>query len=306
MKPLKVFVLVMSVLSFVFGWKYQPAGAEDKPLLLPADCPNCCKKVNLYPGIDVNNLMRIKYIVKYTKFAKDNRCVGNFHLIDKKGFKRSRKWNRYRIILGEHGIDYKDLVVVTEPQNIKGLAVLTWMYLDPEKERENWLWLPSQRKLRRVSPSESDDSAMGTDWTTEEMSTRKWEDETYSFVSEDERFGGYTARYNGKTYYKDVDGWVVEAKPKRKPWYYSRRVLFLPRNIGAQVHDDVYDPNGKRFKEFLKVYEVRDNACIPQIYLEVIDHRTGHMTVVEFDWTKLNVGLDEKVFTPKTLMRTKW
>lgn len=299
------FVLLVAVIASS-GWITQPARAEDKPLLLPADCPTCCKKVNLYPGIDVDSLMKIKYIVKYTKFAKDNRCVGNFHLIDKKGFKRSRKWNRYRIILNEQGIDYKDLLVVTEPQNIKGLSVLTWMYLDPEKERDNWLWLPSQRKLRRVSPSESDDSAVGTDWTTEEMSTRKWEDETYSFIDENGKFEGYTARYTGKTYYKDVDGWVVEAKPKRKPWYYSRRVLFIPKNIGAQVHDDVYDPNGKKFKELLKVYELRENGCIPQVYLEVIDHRTDHMTVVTFDWTKFNVGLDEKVFTPKALMRTRW
>jgi hypothetical protein len=144
MKSLKIYlVILVGFLVVFFGWKYQPAGAEDEPLLLPADCPNCCKKVNLYPGIDVNNLMRIKYIVKYTKFAKDNNCVGNFYLIDKKGFKRSRKWKRFRIILGKQGIDYKDLLVITEPQNIKGLAVLTWTYLDPEKERDNWLCLPS-------------------------------------------------------------------------------------------------------------------------------------------------------------------
>jgi hypothetical protein len=147
---------------------------------------------------------------------------------------------------------------------------------------------------------------VGTDYTNEELSTRKWEDETYSFIDENGRFEGYTSRYNEKTYYKDVDGWVVEARPKRKPWYYSRRVLFIPKDIGAQVHDDIYDPNGRRFKEVLKVYEIRNNGCIPQIFLEIIDRRTDHMTVVEFDWIKLNVGLDEKAFAPKAMMRTKW
>jgi hypothetical protein len=261
MKSLKNLLMGMFVLLVIFGWKYQSAGAEEgNPLLLPPDCPNCCKKVNLYPGIDVNNLMRIKYIVKYTKFARDNRCVGNFYLIDKKGFKRSRKWHRYRIILGKQGIDYKDLVVLTEPQHIKGLAVLTWMYLDPKKERDNWIWLPSQRKLRRISPSEDDDSALGSDFTTEELTTRNWEDETYSFIDKEGIFEGYTSRYNGKTYYKNVDGWVVEARPKRKPWYYSRRILFIPKNIGGQIHDDIYDPNGKKYKKVLKVYEIRRNG----------------------------------------------
>jgi len=306
MKPLKVFFKFISVLLTFFFCNYPWAAAENKPLLLPPECPDCCKKLNLYPGIDVNNLMRIKYIVKYTKFARDQESVGNLIMISKRGLKRSRKWHRYRIILGKQGIDYKDLIVLTKPQYIKGLAVLTWMYSDPNKERDNWIWLPSQRKLRRVSPAEDDDAAFGSDWTTEELNTRRWEDETYSFLNKDGIFEGYTSSYTGKTYYKDAKGWVVEATPKRSPWYYSRRALFIPKNIGGQVHDDIYDPNGKKFKDFLKVYEIRDNGCVPQVYLEVKDNRTNHLTVIEFDWIRLNVGLNEKLLSPKALMRTKW
>ncbi|MCD6353012.1 MAG: outer membrane lipoprotein-sorting protein [Proteobacteria bacterium] len=306
MKLYRIFFVLFVILIVSSGWITQLAGAEDKPLLLTSDCPACCKKVNIYPGIDADNLMRIKYIVKYTKFARDYNGTGWFYLIDKKGFKRTRKWARRRIILNKNGIDYKDLVVVTEPQNIKGLSVLAWTYTDPDKEQETWLWLPSQRKVRRVSPSEADDSAMGTDWTTEEMSTRKWEDETYSFVKEKEIFEGYTSRYNKKTYYKGAECFVVEARPKIEPWYYSKRILWIPKNIGGQVFDEIYDPNGKKFKEVCKVYEIRDNACLPQIFLECADLRTDHLTVNEFEKVEFNTGLDEKLFSVKSLMRTKW
>jgi len=306
MKPLRTFFTIM-VIGLVFsGWSHPSARAEDKPLLLPPDCPNCCKKPNLYQGIDVNTLMRIKYIVKYTKFAKDMESVGDFILIDKNGFKRSRKWHRYRLILEKQGIDYKDLMLLEEPKHLKGLAVLTWMYLDPNQERDNWLWLPSQRKLRRVSPADDDDASFGSDFTNEDVTTRKWEDETYSFINEKGVFEGYTSTYTGKTYYKNATGWVVEATPKKDPWYYSRRILFIPQNIGGQVHDDVFDPNGKKFKELLKVYEIRENGCVPQVYLECKDNRTNHVTSVRFDWIKLNVGLNEKILSPKTMMRTKW
>ena len=283
-----------------------PAQAEDQPALLPADCPTCCKKVNLYPGINVNDLMRIKYIIKYTKFAKDQESVGRFVMIDKGGLKRTRAWHRYREILEKDGIDYKDLIVLTEPEHIKGLAVLTWMYLDPNRERDNWIWLPSQRKIRRASPAEDDDAAFGSDLTNEEVTTRRWEDETYSFVNENQKYPGYASQHTGKTYYKDADCWVVEATPKRKPWYYSKRVLFIPKNIGAQVHDDIFDPNGNKYKDVLRVYETRDNGCIPMTYVECTDNRTGHLTAIEFDWINLNVGVDEKFLSPKTLMRTKW
>ncbi|HPD60700.1 MAG TPA: outer membrane lipoprotein-sorting protein [Thermodesulfobacteriota bacterium] len=308
-KLLKFFLILMLV-GLVFGsGNSKPAMAEEKPLLLPApaDCSTCCKKVNLYPGIDVNNLMQIKYIIKYTKFAKDQESVGNNIMIDRSGLKRTRKWHRYRVILEKDGIDYKDLMVLTEPQHIKGLAVLTWMYLDPNRERDNWLWLPSQRKLRRVSPAEDDEAAFGADLTTEELTTRNWNDETYAYINENGKFEGYTSQYNKKkTYYQDALGWVVEAKPKRKDWYYSRRVLFIPNNIGAQVHDDIFDPNGQKYKDLLRVYEIRDNGCIPMTYVECTDHRTNHMTAIEFDWIKLNTGVDEKLLSPKALMRSKW
>jgi len=104
------FLLIIMLVGLVFGGgNTKPVFAEEKPLLLPAsaDCSTCCKKVNLYPGIDVNNLMQIKYIVKYTKFAKDQESVGSFIMIDRSGLKRSRKWHRYRVILEKDGIDYK-------------------------------------------------------------------------------------------------------------------------------------------------------------------------------------------------------
>jgi hypothetical protein len=68
---------------------------------------------------------------------------------------RSRYWRRYRIILNKisEEIDYKDLVLILGPQNLKGLSVLTWTYRDPEKEQEVWTWIPSLRKVRRLSPS---------------------------------------------------------------------------------------------------------------------------------------------------------
>jgi len=250
--------------------------------------------------------MRIKYIIKYTKYARDYKGKGAFYLVDRRGFTRSRKWERLRVILKDQDIDYKDLVVVTEPQSIKGLSVLTWMYVDPERERDIWLWLPSQRKLRRVSPADADDAAFGSDWTTEEMSTRTWDDETYSYLNVNEIFPGCKARYTGKTYYEGKACWVVEARPKRDPWYYSRRVLHIPKDFGVQILDEVYDPNGKKFKEFLKVQQLVNQSCLTQGYLECFDLRIDHLTVNTFENVEINTGLDEKMLSPKTLMRTKW
>lgn len=275
----------------------------------PAACPGCCESMKPYPGITADDLMKIETYVKYTKFARDYKGIGLIKLRDKKGFTRERDWGRFRIVLNRTSdvFDYKDLVVILGPQNIKGLAVLTWNYLDPAKDQEVWLWLPSLRKVRRISQSEADDPFMGSEFTTEEMSTRKWEDETYTMVGE-KKFEGYTAVIGGKTFYKDKDCYVVEAVPRRKDWYYSKRVVWLDKDLAALVFDEVYDPLGRPWKTFLKEYEVRENGCIPQVFLEGRDTFSGHVTAITFakESIAFNSGLDEQFFTEKTLMRSKW
>jgi hypothetical protein len=275
----------------------------------PPGCPDCCESLKPYPGISADDLMKIDTYVKYTKFAHDYKGIGLIKLVDKKGFTRTRDWGRFRIVLNKRSdvFDYKDLVVILGPQNIKGLSVLTWNYLDPKKDQEVWLWLPSLRKVRRISQSEADDPFMGSEFTTEEMSTRKWEDETYRMLGE-KTFGGYTAMINGKTYYKDKSCYVVEAMPKRKDWYYSKRIVWLDKDFAGLVFDEVYDPAGRKWKTFVKEYQVWESGCIPQMFLEGRDEFTEHVTAIMFEKEKIafNSGLEENFFTEKTLMRSKW
>ena len=276
---------------------------------VPAQCPNCCETLKPYTGISADDLMRIKYFVKYTKFAQDYTGIGTFKLVNNKGFTRTREWGRYRILLHKRSdlYDYKDLVVIIGPQNIKGLSVLSWTYQDPERDQDVWLWLPSLRKVRRVSQSEEDDTFMGSEWTTEEVSTRKWEDETYTKL-DDKTFEGYTSIFNNNTYHKGAACYVIEAKPTRKDWYYSKRIAWLDKRYGGLIFDEVYDNAGRRWKVFLKQYGIWDNGCLPQTFLEVVNLLTKNYTIVSFEDEdiKFNSDLKESFFTERTLMRSKW
>jgi len=279
------------------------------PSPAPAACPSCCETLKPNDSLSADDLMRINYVVKYTKFAKDYTGIGTFQLISNKGLIRKREWGRYRILLHNRSdvYDYKDLVVILGPQNIKGLSVLTWTYKDPERDQDVWLWLPSLRKIRRISQSEEDDPFMGSEFTTEDVSTRKWEDETYSRL-EDKTFPGYTSALNNKTYYKDTACYVIEAKPKRKDWYYSKRIAWLDKRFGGLIFDEIYDNAGRKWKVFLKEYEIWENGCLPQTFLEAVNLHTENSTTISFEEEeiKFNTDLKESFFTERTLMRSKW
>jgi len=305
----RALLITISFLTVIIIYSSASWGEEKKPTPNPPTCPTCCETMTPYPDISADDLMRINIYVKYTKFAQDYKGIGFVKLINKKGFTRTRDWGRYRIILNKRSdvMDYKDLVVILGPQNIKGLSVLTWNYLDPKKDQEVWLWLPSLRKVRRISQSESDDPFMGSEFTTEEISTRKWEDETYTMIGE-KKFDGYTAEFDGKTYYKDANCYVLEATPKRKEWYYSKRVIWLDKRFAGLIFDEVYDPAGRKWKTFLKHYAIWENGCLPQIFLEGKDQLASHRTVIGFKEEDItfNSNLKEGFFTEKTLMRSKW
>jgi len=282
---------------------------EPSTAIPPAQVSPRCETVQPYAGISANDLMKIKYTVKYTKFSRDYQGIGHFKMVPRDGPVRSRYWRRYRIILNKisEEIDYKDLVLILGPQNLKGLSVLTWTYRDPEKEQEVWTWIPSLRKVRRLSPSEEADPFMGSDFTTEDISTRKWEDETYRMVGE-KTFAGHRSTYNEKTVYKDTDCYVIEAKPKREKWYYSKRIVWLHKQFGGLIFDEFFGPEGKRWKTVVKEYEVLQDGCIPQVFIEAEDHLSNHKTVIGFKKEDIafNSGLQEGFFSEKTLMRSKW
>jgi len=206
------------------------------------------------------------------------------------------------------GVSYKDLVMFTEPTSVKGLATLTWNYIKATKDQDVWLWLPSLRKIRKVSAGSADDSFMGGDVTVEEVTSRRFSDETYKLIGE-ENFKGYTSFYDGKVYHKDEPCYVIECTSKRKPWYYSKRIAYVSRNFGGDMLDEIYDPNGKLYRTLFRgwiIMDVNGKEYPAQNRVEAHDLRTGHKTVMLFDEIKFDQGLKEDIFTEKTLMRQRW
>jgi hypothetical protein len=260
-------------------------------------------------GMSADEIMQIAYFVQYTKFAYDIELDGYVYLIDKSGT-RQRSFLRQRIVLGRpsDGIAYKDLVLFTAPTLVKGLATLTWSYIEADKQQNQWLWLPSLKKVRKISAAQSDDSFMGSEFTVEEITLRRFEDETYSLLKEED-FKGYRAEFDGRLYHQGSGCFVIEARPKKSPWYYSKRMVWIDKNTGGEIFQEIYDPNGRLFKTIFKDYQliqVNDRDYATQMLLEVKNLRTEGRTVIEMKNIKYDQGLSEGLFTEKSLLRSRW
>ena len=260
------------------------------------------------PGMNADELMQVFFHVKFSKDSHDYTAQGGTRLISKGGLKRDRGWQRSRIILNrvKDDLDYKDIVSFTSPENVKGLSVLSWTYLSLGKDQEVWLWLPSLRKTRRIQQNDGDDSFMGTDFTYEEVVSRKWGDETYTLVGE-EKFPGQKSIHNGETYYKDTPCYVIEARPKKEDWYYSKRTVYLEKNTAFRILDSYYDQMDRNSKKIFVYWKPIEGSKLDMEWLlEVAELRGNHSTIIDLTNVEFNTGLTEKYFTQRTLKRMKW
>ena len=125
------------------------------------------------------------------------------------------------------------------------------------------------------------------------------------WILREEKFQGYKSKLTGETYYAGLACYVVEARPKKKDWYYTRRVVWLDKKTGAGIFDEIYDRLNRKERTIFKEYDFLPEGPA-QALLEVVNLRTGHWTVVKMSEIKFNIGLQESAFTYKRLERTKW
>ncbi|MBW2650208.1 MAG: outer membrane lipoprotein-sorting protein, partial [Deltaproteobacteria bacterium] len=123
-------------------------------------------------------------------------------LIDKKGKERIRRIHTFSKDKGE---DTLKLMFFQHPADVKDTAFLTYDYDDPDKDDDQWLYLPALRKTKRIASTDKSVSFMGSDFTYSDMTSRNLEDYDYSFYEK-----GKEKEVNG------VKTWVIWSVPRSK------------------------------------------------------------------------------------------
>ena len=84
----------------------------------------------------------------------------------------------------KEGVDFKLLVHWVYPPDIRGSGILACSYNDKVKDQDTWMWFPSLRKVRRLTPANGGDSMVGTYKTVSECITRTVTDEVSQVIGE--------------------------------------------------------------------------------------------------------------------------
>jgi hypothetical protein len=164
---------------------------------------------------------------------------------------------------------------ILEPFDLKGVGMTTIRYLDPDRQDDTWLYLPSLRRVRRLSSAQRSDSIFGQDTDVDSYGGYAgqipWFD--WTFLGEKTMLGSFHAEHfpvtycNGAGDFVFCDNWekrqvyVLEGVPKQSQYAYGKRVLFIDKETYLIAYSDIYDRIGQLWKIWFNEYGFRHKAA---------------------------------------------
>lgn len=219
--------------------------------------------------------------------SRDERSVIEMILEAKNGQRQQRSLE----VLGstdQDGDDDKALMRFLTPPKIRGTAVLTIEKTGSPDDQH--IYLPALKKSKRVASGQRTNRFAGTDFTFEDLRSENFEEYTYKRL-DDAKDG-------------DRDCWVVEAtaKPDTESGY-SKRIMWVDKERLTIPRCEFYNMRGEKQKT-LRLLDFNKEEGLWRSRGSIMeDHLRGSKTVWRTKEREINPGLDDGVFTTRSLER---
>ncbi len=190
-----------------------------------------------------------------------------------------------------------------EPFDLKGVGFTYYRYIDPAKQDDSWLYLPSLRRVRRLSTAQRSDALFGQDTDQDSYGGYAgqiaWMD--WKLIGEKPALAAFHTTafpvkwadgaadwaFDGEWEKRNV--YILEGTSKLPQYAYSKRVLYVDKDIYAIPYSDMYDRGGQLWKIWVNNFTHKKEAFpgspmkydeetpfIPSIVM--VDMQLGHAT----------------------------
>ncbi|WP_411744309.1 outer membrane lipoprotein-sorting protein [Reinekea sp.] len=208
-------------------------------------------------------------------------------LVDSKGKQRVRSMQSIKADLGDYDAS---LMFFLEPSDVKGTGFLMMDYDAASKDDDQWMFLPSLNKAKRIASSDKTGSFMGSDFSYADMSKRNLEEWTYTLIKEDE--------VNG------IKVWIVESVPISNAVIeksgYVRTIAYVRQDNFQPIRGINYlEKNGE-----IKLLNVAESKEFDGYWIntevQMISQKNGtttHRTLMKTSNIEVNVDVNQNDFT---------
>lgn len=213
--------------------------------------------------------------------GQDGRSEVRMIIRDSQGREQRRQFNVLRRDVAEGG-DQEFLVVFSQPSDVRNTAYLVKKHAGADDDR--WLYLPGLDLVRRVSAGDKRTSFVGAHYFYEDVSGRGPDEDTHTLLetTDEQYLLEHTPKDTASVEFTSYQTWID-------------RETFLPMRIEYRnASGDIY-----RTVEVLRVEEIEGYPTVTQS--RVTDIAAGGQTDMQFRYIDYDLGLEESVFTERSL-----
>ena len=181
----------------------------------------------------------------------------------------------------------RSVIVFQDPASIRGTRFLSME--NPGRDNDQWIFLPSLAKVRRIAASEGSDSFMGTDFSYDDISSadRKTDLDNHKVLREEK--------------FQNRDCYVIESIPKNTNYQYSKMIQWIDKGNFINYKVELYDKRSVQVKllEILEFKEVQGRET--NMVTKMTTLAAGTSTSLNIGIVKYDDPIPEGVFTTNYL-----
>lgn len=179
----------------------------------------------------------------------------------------------------------KSLIVFNSPRDVKGTATLTFTHKVGSDDQ--WLFLPSIKRVKRISSNNKSGPFVGSEFAYEDLSSQEVEKYGYKFI---EAKGNLL---------------IVEQDPTDPKSGYTRRLVTYNKDKGYRIEKIAfYDRKNSLLKTLIYTdYNLYKGKFWRASVFDMVNHQTNKETRLEFSDYNFDVELSEEDFSQTALKR---
>lgn len=179
----------------------------------------------------------------------------------------------------------KSLIVFNSPKDVKGTATLT--YTHKIGADDQWLYLPSVKRVKRISSNNKSGPFVGSEFAYEDLSSQEVEKYTYKFLKEE-----------GNLLF-------VEQDPVDPKSGYTRRIASYNKDKGYRLEKvEFYDRKNALLKTLTySDYKLYKDKFWRASTMNMVNHQSNKETLLQFSDYNFGAELSDDDFTQVALQR---
>jgi len=215
--------------------------------------------------------------------GKDGRSDARMMIVDNQGRKQQRQFTILRRDIADNG-DQQMMVFFSRPSDVKDTVFRVEKHVDTSVDDDRWLYLPALDLVKRISAGDKRTSFVGSHFFYEDVSGRAISEDNFSLHDETD------------------EAYLLKATPKDPSTVeFAYYIVTIDKETSLPKLINFFKSDGNNYRrvEAIQIQTIQGHPTV--VRSKVSDLESGAYTLMEFRNIKYDLGLDDDVFTERSL-----